>query len=215
MVCADGCVDTAEITMKITSIRAQVKNSERASIFIDGKYAFSLSLNELVNEKLKIGQELSESESKRLKKLSDDGKLKARALEWLLNRPRSVREFKDYLYHKKVEPEQISSLVEDLLAKGYLDEEKFSAWLIDFRRRMGKSERAIKNELLKKGVAREVMASAFEEGEGSELERLKALVGKKAKLSRYKNDQQKLKQYLIRQGFNYQDVKTVLSSGQS
>jgi len=201
--------------MKITSIRAQVKNSERASIFIDGKYAFSLSLNELVNEKLKIGQELSESESKRLKKLSDDGKLKARALEWLLNRPRSVREFKDYLYHKKVEPEQISSLVEDLLAKGYLDEEKFSAWLIDFRRRMGKSERAIKNELLKKGVAREVMASAFEEGEGSELERLKALVGKKAKLSRYKNDQQKLKQYLIRQGFNYQDVKTVLSSGQS
>ena len=46
--------------MKITTIKQQVKNPERASIFVDGKYSFSLSLNELVAEKLKIGQEIDD-----------------------------------------------------------------------------------------------------------------------------------------------------------
>ena len=34
--------------MKITAIKAQVKNPERVSIFVDDKYSFSLSLDELV-----------------------------------------------------------------------------------------------------------------------------------------------------------------------
>src|ERR1700709_459622 len=98
--------------MKITSIKQQVKNPERASLFVDGKYSFSLSLNELVAEKLKINQEIDEAELKRLKKLSEDGKLKNRAMEWVMNRPRSIRELRDYLYRKKAEPEQITGITE-------------------------------------------------------------------------------------------------------
>jgi hypothetical protein len=33
--------------MKITAIKQQVKNPERVSVFIDEKYEFSLSLDEL------------------------------------------------------------------------------------------------------------------------------------------------------------------------
>jgi hypothetical protein len=35
--------------MKITAIKQQVKNPERVSIFVDGKYEFSLSLDELAS----------------------------------------------------------------------------------------------------------------------------------------------------------------------
>jgi regulatory protein len=87
--------------MKITAIKQQVKNPERVSIFVDGKYEFSLSLDELVKYKLKNNQELDKANVKKFKKISADGKLRARALEWLLNRPHSEREFRDYLYRKK------------------------------------------------------------------------------------------------------------------
>jgi hypothetical protein len=93
--------------MKITNIKQQVKNPERVSIFIDSKYIFSLSLDELVKYKLKNNQEFSEGEIKKFKKISEDGKLKARALAWVLSRPHSTRELKDYLYRKKADPELI------------------------------------------------------------------------------------------------------------
>ena len=77
--------------MKVTSIKQQIKNPQRVSIFVDGKYSFSLSLDELVTHKLKNDIELSTTDVKKFKKISADGKLRARALEWLLNRPHSIR----------------------------------------------------------------------------------------------------------------------------
>src|SRR3989338_9571855 len=133
--------------MKITAIRSHVKNPERVSVFLDGKYGFSLSLDELLHEKLKNGDELDKAAEKRLKKISADCKLRARTLEWLLNRPHSTRELRDYLYRKKAELEIINSLVEEFSAKGYLDDAKFAVWLIELQKRRGKSDRAIRSEL--------------------------------------------------------------------
>lgn len=195
---------------KITSIKQQVKNPERASIFLDGKYSFSLSLNELVAEKLKIGQELDEPEAKRLKKMSDDGKLRGRAMEWVMNRPRSNREFRDYMFRKKADPEMTDKLLDEFTGRGYLNEAKFADWLIDVRRRGRKSERAIRAELAKKGVPRGLADEALAEGD-DEIDRLREIVAKKGSLPRYKADPQKLMQYLARQGFSYDDIKTVLS----
>jgi hypothetical protein len=58
--------------MKITAIKQQVKNPERVSIFVDGKYEFSLSLDELVKYKLKNNQELDKADVKKFKKISAD-----------------------------------------------------------------------------------------------------------------------------------------------
>jgi regulatory protein len=198
--------------MNITSIKQQVKNPNRVSIFVDGKYTFSLSLDELVVHKLKNNDELSEADVKRFKKISEDGKLRARALEWLLNRPHSEREFRDYLYRKKAEPEQIENLVEEFSKKGYLDNAKFAEWFAELQSRRNKSNRAIRSELFKKGIDRQLTDIVMEEQGNEELERLKALITKKSKSSRYKNDPLKLAQYLVGQGFNYQLVKQALAA---
>jgi regulatory protein len=197
--------------MKVTSIKQQVKNPERVSVFVDGKYEFSLSFDELVKYKLKNNDEFSAADIKKFKKISADGKLRARALEWLLNRPHSEREFRDYLYKKKVEPEQIESLVGEMAERGYLDNAKFAAWFTELQARRGKSDRAIRAELFKKGIGRELADQTVEEGAGDEAERLKAIVEKKRHLSRYKNDPQKLIQYLIGKGFSWQLVKETLA----
>jgi regulatory protein len=196
--------------MKITSIKQQIKNPERVSIFVDGKYEFSLSLDELVKYKLKNNDEFSAADIKKFKKISADGKLWGRALEWLMNRPHSEREFRDYLYRKKAEPEQIDKLVDEFTKKGYLDNTKFATWFSELQARRNKSDRQIKAELFKKGIGRELVAETLESGEGGEAQRLKLLIEKKSKLSRYRNDPQKLMQYLVAQGFSWQDVKSAL-----
>ncbi len=196
--------------MKITAIKQQVKNSQRVSIFVDEKYSFSLSLDELVAQKLKKDQELSLADVKKLKKISDDGKLRARSLEWLLNRPHSIREFKDYLYRKKADPELTTALVQEFSDRKYLDEPKFGQWLIELHQRRGKSNRAIRAELFKKGLDRELIDELMQEDGGSEEQRLKELIAKKRKASRYQKDPKKLAQYLVAQGFNWQDVKEAL-----
>ena len=165
--------------MRITSIKQQVKNQERVSIFVDGKYEFSLSLDELVKYKLKNGQEFDKTDLKKFKKISEDGKLRMRSLEWLMNRPHSEREFRDYLYRKKAEPEQIDSLVAEFTEKGYLDNEKFAQWFTELQARRGKSDRAIRAELFKKGIGREMADEAVPEHSGDEVERLKRTIEKK------------------------------------
>ena len=196
--------------MKITSIKQQVRNPQRVSIFVDGKYSFSFSLDELVTHRLKNNQELSEADVKKYKKVSVDGKLRGRALEWLLNRPHSEREFRDYLYRKKVVPEQIENLVSEFTEKGYLDNTKFAGWFIELQARRAKSDRAIRAELFKKGIDRELVDQTLEDGAGDEAERLRSLITKKSKIVRYANDPQKLAKYLTSQGFSWQLVKQEL-----
>jgi regulatory protein len=193
--------------MKITAIKQQVKNSERVSVFIDGKYEFSLSLDELLKQGLKNGQELDGAELKKLKKVSADGKLRARALEWLLNRPHSTRELNDYLYRKKAEPELIEAFINEFTDKGYLDDRKFGGWFIELQKRHGKSDRAIRAEMFKKGIGRELVDELLSAEPSDEVARLKQTIEKKRKIPRYRDDPQKLAKYLTSQGFSWQQVK--------
>lgn len=198
--------------MKITAIKQQIKNPERASIFVDGKYSFSLSLNELVAEKLKNGQELDESELVRLKKLSSEGKLKMRALAWVLMRPHSQKEFADYLKRKKAPPELVEVWNEEFSAKNYLDDQAFARWWVETRRTSKlSSTKKLTYELRQKGVSRQAIDQALSlENPEDELQALRSLAAKKLKLSRYQQDPEKLKRYLLAQGYSYGLISRVL-----
>jgi regulatory protein len=199
--------------MIVTSLKEQVKNKDRVSVFVDSKYSFSLTISELLDTKLKVGQEIDEVKLKSLKKLSDDGKLRMRVLEWLTIRPHSERELRDYLYRKKVEKEQIEQLVEYVQAKGYQNDEYFGKWFAESRLRKNKSWRAIEAELISKGLDRVTIQSIATEvgGSGNDSEALQKLIDKMSNKSRYQN-KQKLIQYLISKGFSYTDIKDNLNS---
>jgi regulatory protein len=198
--------------MKITAIKQQVKNPERVSIFLDGKYEFSLNLDELLQQGLKNGQELDKAGVKKLKKISADGKLRTRTMEWLLNRPHSTRELRDYLYRKKAEPELIGAFIKEFSNKGYLDDRKFGEWFIELQKRRAKSDRAVRSEMFKKGLGRELIDELLAAEPEDETARLKAMIEKKRKIPRYRDDAQKLAKYLTSQGFDWQQVKQFVLS---
>jgi regulatory protein len=196
--------------MRISRIAQQIKNTERASVFVDGKYAFSLNLKQLLESKLKSGTDIDEAQLKAFIKMSQDGKLKMRATEWLLIRPRSAKELNDYLYRKKLEPEQIKEWLVEFQKKNYQNDKYFARWWVEQRRNKNRSSMYIKSELKTKGVDDEIINSALEDNILDDKQALKALIEKKQKLAKYQ-DKKKLIEYLLRLGYRYSLIKEVLA----
>lgn len=197
--------------MKISDIKQQVKRQDRYSIYVDGKYVFSFSESELLSLGLRINQEFSEHELAELKKTAIEDKAYMRSLDLLARRARSEWEIRDYLKRKDYEPEVIEKIVSRLTDAGYIDDAKFAeAWINNRRLLKATSKRKLRMELMQKRVPDEVITIALSEDETDEGQVLKDLVVKKRQQSRYKDDQ-KLTAYLMRQGFNYDDVKSAMS----
>lgn len=216
--------------MKITDIKQAVKNPDRVNISVDGKYRFSLDISQLLDLGIKTGNEYSEKELITIETESQFGKLYARALEYCLMRPHSVREVKDYLWKKTRETKYKSRktgevksragvsqavadrVLERLIEKGYLDDEKFARWWVETRNQIkGSSLRKLSSELSAKGVPRELIEQILSASERSDETEIKKIIAKKR--SKYP-DEQKLIAYLARQGFRYDDIKSALSADQ-
>lgn len=209
--------------MKITGISAQTKNNNRVNIMVDGAYRFSLDIFQVGDLGIRVGKEYTEKELVELETESQFGKLYARTLEYCLMRPHSAKEVRDYLYKKTrdtrakdgsikkgVAPELTERVMERLTQKGYIDDEKFTRFWVENRSvAKGASRRKITAELRAKGVALAIIEPAFEQSNRSDDEELRKIIAKKR--NRYPDDQ-KLMQYLARQGFSYDDIKQALAA---
>lgn len=207
---SDEISDAAASNFVITDIRQGVKNPNRANIFINDKYAFSLDISQIVDFKLKAGLKISEEELVEYKKASEFGKLYQRALEWALVRPRSEKELYDYLYkkiyEKKSDKNYINTVIDRLKNKKYVDDAKFARYYVENRFvKKGISRKRLKMELMKKGISKEIIDEVVDARDDEE-EILKIIAKKRTK---YDND--KLIQYLCRQGFSYQLAQSLVT----
>lgn len=197
--------------MKITAIRQQLKRADRYSIYVDEKYSFSLSVNELLAQKLMVGQEFDKAEFDAVQQTAENDKAYMRALDLLARRLRSIWEMEQYLKRKGYNNNTISIILNKLRNLGLLNDEKFAkSWVSDRRLFKNTSKVRLKQELQQKHIKDQIISAVLDQDETSEVDVLRAVIIKKHAQTRYQ-DSQKLITYLIRQGFNYHDIKQVLS----
>jgi regulatory protein len=209
--------------MIITGITAQQKDKNRVNVMVDGKYRFSLDIFQYADLGIKIGKEYTDEELTLLETESQFGKVYARALEYCLMRPHSSREVRDYLYRKTrdtrtktgevkkgVAPEITERVFDRLVEKGYIDDDKFTRYWVENRSlTKGASRRKLQAELRTKGVESSIIERYLTESSRTDEDELAKIIAKKR--NRYPDDQ-KLMQYLARQGFSYDDIKRSLAS---
>ncbi len=208
--------------MKITAITAQQKSRDRVNVMVDGSYRFSLDIFQVADLGIRIGKEYTDEELTALETESIFGKLYARSLEYCLMRPHSAKEIRDYLWKKtrdtrtkdggirKGAPKEVTDRVfERLLEKGYINDEKFARhWVENRHLRKGASKRKLENELRSKGIDTAIMESVFTETARTDEGELEKVIAKKR--NKY-DDEQKLMQYLARQGFGFDEIKQALA----
>lgn len=241
-----GISDGGEL--RITEIRQAVKNENRVNIYVNGKYKFSLDVAQVVELEIKIGRVITAEELAEYKKASEYGKAYQRALEWVLVRPRSVRELREYLRRRRKLSEakerkdgwQKEKEIADMIArgedevaarmkkkmarsgkrekydfdelivqrlceKGYVDDERFAEYYVENRFvKKGISKKRLRMELVKKGIKQNIIDVVLDGRDDTE-EILKMIAKKRAKY-----DDEKLTQYLCRQGFDYQLVRNLV-----
>lgn len=207
----------------ITKITAGVKDKNRVNVFVNGKFALSLDVKQTIDLGVKAGRRLNEDELQELHKASEFGKLYQRSLEWAFTRPHSLGETRDYLKRRQLKRAQLNRkrvqeelkplpeiqdsaielVIERLSERGYIDDRKFAEYYVENRFvKKGISRRRLMMELRNKRVSEDIIAVVLEESPRKDVGELAKMIQKKAR----KYDEQKLIQYLVRQGFQYHDV---------
>jgi regulatory protein len=193
---------------QITALKAQVKNKNRANVYLDGEFAFGLVLIEAI--RLKVGQVLTEADIARLKNADDYEKAYEKTLNFLSFRARSESEIRKYLKKKELPEEQADRVVERLRNAGLIDDKAFAGMWVENRAAFKpKGKRALKAELRAKGVpAAEIEAAIENVDETQAAEKLamsraeKIMRAKPAKMEFKK----KLFDFLARRGFGYDTI---------
>lgn len=194
----------------ITGLKQQVKRADRVSVYLDGEYGFGLHRS--VAASLQVGQQLRPPEIEQLKRLDRIETAVQRAARLVAGRPRSEHELELRLKRQGYEPDEVEQAIERLRSGGLVDDLEFArAWVenrMDFRPR---GTIALRSELRRKGVAREVIDQALEDFDEAEAARRAAVAGARKYQHLSPDDyRRRLSAYLSRRGFNYQTISPLL-----
>jgi regulatory protein len=201
----------------ITSIEPQ-KSKKRLNIFLDGKFGFGIDLETFVKLGLKVERQLSDDEVDKIVKESEFASFYDKILSYGSLRPRSEKEYKDWLTKHKVPESLHEELFNRLKRLEFLDDKKFAVWWVGQRKEFkSKSKRELVYELKGKGISKDIITEVLSEENLDEISSAKKLLEKKKYLWQGKADfvaRKKMSEFLLRHGFGW-DVINKLVKGQN
>jgi regulatory protein len=193
------------VSGRITALKAQKRNRQRVSVYIDGRFAFGLAAIEAM--RLEIGQLLSATDIARLKEKDLAEVAYERALNLLSYRPRSTAEVRRRLTEKQFDEQTTAEVIARLTRAGLLDDEVFARYWIENRDTFKpRGSRALRYELRQKGVADSVLDAVLTDYDESDAA-YRAGLTRAQRLARQFTDidtlRSKLLAFLSRRGFSY------------
>ena len=199
--------------MQITAIEKQ-RRRRRANVYLDGRYAFSLSLELLAQAGLHEGDALSPEQVDSLRQADVRDQAHQAALRLLAYRPRSEAEIRQRLARRGLPPQVVQETIARLREQGLLDDAAFARSWVEMRdQHSPRGRRLLWQELSLKGIereiAREVIADVAEEDAA-----LRA-AQKKARLLQgqdYATFRRRLGDFLLRRGFPSSTVRTTIEA---
>lgn len=199
--------------MLVTAITQQKRDPGRYNIFLDGEYAFSLPMQDILYFKLKEGQEAAEETIDYIQSSLLYIKAQDTALHYIGYKMRTVQEIRRKLTEKEF-PEDVTERVLLFLEKyGYADDREYCRkYIKETLRLKPKGSYAIKAELKQRGIAESLIAEALAETELDEAGDALFWLRKKTK-GVYPTEQKEKKRvydFLLRKGYSYSVIAEAL-----
>lgn len=199
--------------MKITDIEPQ-RDDKRVNVYIDGSFAFGLSIEIVYKYGLEIDMDIDEGYIEDVLKMEEQDRANNYAIKLLSYRWRAEKEIKDKMREKGYEVDIIDSTIDYLYDQNLLNDKRFAETFTRDKMNFNKwGSYKIKQELYTKGISRNVVDEVLEEYGDDEYERALELARKK--ITSYKNDDRnaiyrKLGGFLQRKGYSYDCVSRIL-----
>ena len=191
--------------MFVTQISGISKSRYR--IYLDGQFAFVLYKGELRQYQIKENQELSEEIYQHIMTQILPKRAKLRSMNLLQSIDYTRKQLEDKLVLGEYPAECISEAIAYVESYGYIDDRRYARDFIEYNLQ-NKSKKRIETDLIRKGIAKDVIQEAFEElevlgVEQDELAMACELLNKKKYCAdtATKQEQQKMYGFLFRKGF--------------
>jgi regulatory protein len=158
--------------MAITDIQRQKRNANRVSIYIDGKYAFSLDCDTLARAGLHVGDEVTDELKAEL--VEKDGFARARdyAYSLLSYRERTAHEIRERLGEKGFDRALVGRVIAQLRQRGFVDDRAFALkWVDDVRASRPMGRLRIEHELRRRRVSGRIIEEVCDQRIPPEAER--------------------------------------------
>ena len=199
----------------ITKITQQKKNKERYNIFLDEEYALSVDESLIIKYQLTKGLVI---ENGALNDLVHDDEVKKafnRGLNFISFRMRSESELKKKLVEKEFSDNVIDEAIQKLKYYGFINDETFTASLIENQKTSSKKgPMAIRQELTKKGIDKNLQDEFLEIYNEEEQIEIASIVAEKLKNQHSTKTplqvKQKIQDTLTRKGFSFSITKQVI-----
>ncbi len=197
---------------QISAITPQKKSQRRVNIFLDDVFAFALS--DQVAAGLSVGQHLSADEIATLQREDAYHAALDLSLYFLHSRPRSCWEVEQRLRKKGFDAPAIEKAVQRLKELDLLDDRIFAKQWIENRDTFRpRSQRLLRQELRRKGVADPIVAELLDDRASTDLQAARRLAS--MRMDRFREADRdeiyrKLGGYLGRRGFFWSTVRVVL-----
>ncbi|MFZ4826171.1 MAG: regulatory protein RecX [Phototrophicaceae bacterium] len=194
----------------ITRIEVQKNNQERVNVYLDGEFAFGLTL--MLAVPLRTGQPLSVEEVTALKHHDEIELAVERAIRFLSYRPRSLSEVRNNLKSKGHSEAIIEVAIGKLEGLGYVNDIAFAQYWIENRDTFKpRSPQVLMVELRQKGVSADIIEMVLD-GMDAEDSAKRAV---HQRLSRYRGHRledarAQLSAYLARRGFRHEVIREAL-----
>lgn len=195
--------------MKITKLETQKNNKEKVNVFVDDKYSFSLTLNGLIESKLREGSEVTEEQISLIKKQDNPKLATLQALNIISYSMKTEKELIQKLKEKDFDDNSIEYAIENMKKYGYVDDEAYVISYIKNKAIPQKfGERKIIQNLSQKGIDNSLIKEKINElyNDDDKKENVMLLSEKYlSKLNKYDDikKKQKLYNYLLGKGFSY------------
>lgn len=199
--------------MRITGLKPQRRSKKRLSVFVDGEFAFSLDKETVAEFGLKEGERVDRQFLEQVVLEEQYRLCRNYAFLLLSYKARTEKELKERLEKKGYSPVVIARVFERLKELGLADDEKLTKDYVEERIRIGhKGKWRVKQELLKRGVAKEKVEQALKDAPD---ETEAAMMVLEHFLPRYQrlDEETKLRRIyglLARRGFSPETIKNVL-----
>lgn len=183
----------------------------KARIYLNDAFAFVLYLSEIRELNIKVGDELEEDflETIRTDYLLKRAKLKA--MQLLNIKDYTEHELRSKLLRDTYPSDLVDQAIDYVASYHYIDDERYTRNYISYHSE-GCSRQVLRQKLMGKGISSELIDMVLEDVPTDESVLIRTLLEKKYD-DRWLKDsalKQKATAYLLRRGFSYRDIKSVM-----
>ena len=197
---------------EITAITPQVKDKSRCNIYVDGRFCCGLTLETVVKNRLKVGQEITQEGLESMQLESEKQTALNKALSFLSATRKTEKEIRAHLTKKGYLPAVVGYVIEKLREYDFINDNEYAeAYTESAAKRKG--GRLIRMELRGKGLSDEAIENAVSGLDGEQECKTAARILEKYMRGKTadKTTLQKAYRHLIGKGFDYETAKEVLS----